>query len=44
MRHLVRLVFILILLAGVSVLGYATWGDLSAERARTEIPVTLPQN
>lgn len=44
MRYLVRFVFMLVLLAGVTVLGYATVGDLSAERTRTEIPVTLPQN
>lgn len=44
MRYLVRFFVILGLLAGLSIVGYATVGDLSAERTRTEIPVTLPQN
>lgn len=43
MRYLVRLIVILGLLIAVSVLGYAYFGDMSADRSRTEIPVSLPQ-
>lgn len=38
---LVRLVLVLVLLAGLGVVGYAVVGDLTPDTTRVERPVTL---
>ncbi len=43
MRYLVRFVVILALLAAVTVIAYAYFGDMSAVQERQETPITLPQ-
>lgn len=44
MRYIFRLVLIIILLGGITVLGYSFVGDLSPQRAPVEIPITLEVN
>ncbi|MGY6706459.1 hypothetical protein [Roseinatronobacter sp.] len=44
MRHLVRLILVLAVLAGLAVVAYAYFGDMSAEQRGFETPVTLDVN
>ncbi len=44
MRYIFRFVFLLVLLAGIAVIGYAYVGDLSPQRSPVETPVTLEVN
>lgn len=43
MRYLVRLVLILAILAVITVIAYAYFGDMTALQERQDLPVSLPQ-
>ncbi len=41
MRHIVKLILILAILAGIALVAFAFFGDLSPERTPVSDPVTL---